>query len=101
MTMPPNVIPFHQGPEPAPDEPEEQLASAQVLGVLHREDFELWVCRSESGALSLKWWRWGGDQKRVFPLEDGELTLDPAELDPLAGLLVSVSQLLEKKKQQN
>jgi len=90
------VIPFRKDAEPEP-----ASAGPQVLGVLHREDFELWVCRSDSGAVSLKWWRWGGDQKKFFPLEDGQLSLDPAELEPLAGMLRSVSQMLEKKQQQS
>jgi hypothetical protein len=96
MKIPRNVVPFRKPPEPAPDA---AATSPQVLGVLHREDFELWVCRSESGAVSLKWWRWGGDQKKFFPLEDGQLSLDAEELEPLAGLLRSVSQMLEAKQQ--
>lgn len=94
--IPPNVIPFHKDPDPDPDP---RAESPQVLGVLHREDFELWVCRSEGGAVTLKWWRWGGDLKKFFPLEDGQLTLDVAELDPLAEMLASVRLMLEKKKQ--
>jgi hypothetical protein len=96
MKNPRNVIPFRKDPDP---EPATAAQAPQVLGVMHREDFELWVCRSEGGAVSLKWWRWGGDQKKFFPLEDGQLTLDSAELEPLAGLLRSVSQALEKKQQ--
>ena len=91
MPIPSNVVPLLRDRTP-----EEEAASLPpyVLGILHRKDFELWVCRSATGVLSLKWWRWREDLGRFFPLEDGELTLAPGELKPLAELLVSVDARL-------
>jgi hypothetical protein len=92
MTLPPNVVPFL----PSPGEPEREDASAPaLLGKLSREDFELWISRGPGGTLSLKWWRWREDDERFDPLEDGRLTLDAAELRPLAELLASVANRLE------
>jgi hypothetical protein len=90
----PKVVPFEPS---SPEEPEEAPAFYPVLGKLRRKDFELWVKRAEDGSLSLKWWRWREDLERFSPLEDGDLTLEPAELMPLAELLVSVATLLRRR----
>lgn len=87
MNIPSNVVPLVRLDPPADDETQ---APPYVLGILHRQDFELWVCRLATGALSLKWWRWREDLGRFFPLEDGELTLAASDLPALAELLVSV-----------
>jgi len=94
MVVPANVIPLQRAPRPEAEDPQ----GATLLGKLCREDFELWVSRSASGALSLKWWRWRDDAEFFDPLEDGGLTLDPAELKPLAELLASVAGFLEQKQ---
>ena len=72
--------------------------TAAILGKLCRDDFELWVCRAPGGRLSLKWWRWREDAEPSTPLEDGALTLDAEELQPLADLLASVATFLERRK---
>ncbi|MDR3672346.1 MAG: hypothetical protein P4L36_15975 [Holophaga sp.] len=95
MAIPSNVIPLVRDQVQA--EPEDPNA-ATILGRLCREDFELWVCRSAGGTLSLKWWRWSEDDEHFDPLQDGALTLDATELQPLAELLQSVANLLEIKK---
>jgi len=95
MEVPSNVVPLLR----AQDRPEaEDLQASAILGKLCRDDFELWICRSPAGALSLKWWRWREDDESFAPLEDGALTLDPAELQPLAELLASVAAFLGKKR---
>ena len=94
MSRPDNLISFSCG-QPTPEE--EPNPASNVLGMLHRKDFELWVCRAPDGTLTLKWWRWREDLERFFPLEDGELTLDPSELQPLADLLSSVTRRLKLK----
>ena len=76
----------------------EDLDAPVILGKLCRDDFELWVCRSAGGSLSLKWWRWREDAEHFSPLQDGGLTLDAEELQPLAELLISVDNLLNIKK---
>jgi hypothetical protein len=95
MATPSNVHPFVPDPERSRTEGAQEPA---ILGKLCRKDFELWVCLSPGGHLSLKWWRWREDVERFQPLEDGWLTLDPGELGPLAELLGSVNNLLERKK---
>jgi hypothetical protein len=90
MYTPSNVVPLHR-------EAEDPHAAA-ILGKLCREDFELWVCRSAGGVVSLKWWRWREDAEHFDPLQDGALTLDTTDLQPLAELLGSVGNLLVKKK---
>ena len=92
MPNPANVVPFRlaQHEREDPDAP-------IILGKLCRDDFELWVCRSAGGILSLKWWRWREDAEHFSPLEDGGLTLDARELQPLAELLASVGNLLSLK----
>jgi hypothetical protein len=88
------VVPLRRNqPEPEAADP----GAATILGKLCRDDFELWVCRSGSGALSLKWWRWREDDESFAPLEDGGLSLDAAELQPLAELLASVATYLNDK----
>jgi hypothetical protein len=95
MAVPSNVVPLlRHRPEAEPEDP----YAATILGKLSRDDFELWVCRSAGGTLSLKWWRWSEDDEHFDPLEDGGLTLDSAELQPLAELLQSVANLLNIKK---
>ena len=94
MSSAPNVVPLRRD-LPPPDDDEQSLP-ANVLGILHRKDFELWVCRSPEGALTLKWWRWRADLERFCPLEEGELTLDAADLQPLAEVLVSVGNRVGK-----
>jgi hypothetical protein len=96
MPHAPNVVPFLR--EPAQAEEDHQYTPANVLGILHRKDFELWICRSATGALTLKWWRWRQDLEQFFPLEEGELTLNQGDLQPLADVLSSVDGLLTKKK---
>jgi hypothetical protein len=94
MYSPSNVVPLirHQA------EPEVEDPCAQtILGKLCRDDFELWVCRSAGGVLSLRWWRWREDAEHFDPMEDGGLTLDPSELMPLAELLTSVGARLAEK----
>ena len=91
MSLPANVVPLRRLEA---QEDEDATAGPNVLGMLHRKDFELWVCRTPGGALSLKWWRWRGDLERFFPLGEGELTLDASELQPLADLLASVGKRL-------
>ena len=94
MNTPSNVVPFLREPVlPAEEDPE----AATILGKLCRDDFELWVCRSGGGTLSLKWWRWREDNAFFDPMEDGGLTLDAAELQPLAELLASVAAYLNDK----
>jgi hypothetical protein len=92
MSVPPNVVPFRRAPRPADDD-----QATVILGKLCRKDFELWVCRAPSGQLSLRWWRWQEEEESFSPLEDGGLTLDAAELQPLAELLASVNGMLERK----
>jgi hypothetical protein len=96
MNAPPNVVPFNREPEPRP---ERNPPPPTILGKLRRKDFELWVCRGADGTLSLKWWRWKEDLGKFTPLEDGALTLDPAELRPLAEMLASVGELLQRRGQ--
>ena len=93
MSLPENVVPLFRLQS---HEEDDTYTAPNVLGMLHRKEFELWVCRSPRGALSLKWWRWREDLGRFFPLEDGELTLEPGELQPLAELLSSVDGLLQR-----
>ena len=90
--IPPNVVPFPRDPSSDGED-----VSGVILGKLSRKDFELWVCRTPAGTLSLKWWRWSSDDERFSPLEDGQLSLDSGELKPLAELLSSVSNLMKKK----
>jgi len=92
MSIPRNVVPLRRD-----QDEDDRYDAPNVLGMLHRKDFELWVCRTPGGVLSLKWWRWREDLGRFFPMEDGELTLAQGELQPLAELLASVARLLEKK----
>jgi hypothetical protein len=94
MYIPSNVVPLQR--DQVKPEAVDPYASI-ILGKLCREDFELWVCRSAEGTLSLKWWRWREDSEHFDPMEDGGLTLDPAELQPLAELLASVATLLGGK----
>ncbi|GEM_PF-1614635 len=94
MNRPSNVVPFLK--EPVLPDGGEAPAPGHILGMLHRKDFELWVSRTPSGALSLKWWRWREELERFFPVEDGELTLNASELKPLADLLISVDGILNK-----
>ena len=89
---PPNVVPFPRDPSSGGED-----ASGVILGKLSREDFELWVCRTPVGTLSLKWWRWSHDDERFSPLEDGQLSLDSSELKPLAELLSSVDSFMKRK----
>ena len=96
MSSAPNVVPLRRD-LPPPDDDEQSLP-ANVLGILHRKDFELWVCRSPEGALTLKWWRWRADLERFCPLEEGELTLDAADLQPLAEVLVAVDAQVVKRE---
>ena len=94
MNTPVNVIPLRLDPAPpAAADPQ----AATILGKLCRDDFELWVCRSAGGIISLKWWRWREDAEHFDPLQDGALALDPAELLPLAELLASVGARLAEK----
>lgn len=91
-----NVVPLRRDLLPPEEDPTYQPAN--VLGILHRKEFELWVCRSPEGKLTLKWWRWREDLEKFFPMEEGELTLDLADLQPLADVLTSVDQLLTRKR---
>jgi hypothetical protein len=94
MARPSNVVPLHRAQtQPEAADP----VSAAILGKLCRDDFELWVCRSGGGTISLKWWRWREEAEFFDPLEDGGLTLDAAELQPLAELLASVAAYLKPK----
>jgi hypothetical protein len=93
MTLPKNVVRLR--PASSQDE-DDRYTAPNVLGMLHRKDFELWISRSPRGKVSLKWWRWREDLGRFCPLEEGELTLDCSELLPLADLLSSVDGLLGK-----
>ena len=94
MPSPSNVVPLLRNqPQPETADPH----AATILGKLCRDDFELWVCRSGGGTLSLKWWRWREDDAFFAPMEDGGLTLDAAELQPLAELLASVAAYLNDK----
>jgi hypothetical protein len=94
MVMPANVIPLvRDRVQPEAEDPQ----AVTILGKLCREDFELWVCRSGDGPLSLKWWRWREDAEFFAPMEGGGLTLDPTELQPLAELLASVAAFLDAK----
>lgn len=93
MKIPSNVVPLLRNDPQAEDQTQ---PPPYVLGILHRKDFELWVCRLATGALSLKWWRWREDLGRFFPLEDGELTLAPSDLGALAELLISVDNRMKK-----
>jgi hypothetical protein len=86
---PGNILPFQRKPDPPDDGP-------IILGKLCRDDFELWVCGAPDGRLTLKWWRWREDMERFQALEDGGLTLDLAELRPLADLLASVGGFLDR-----
>jgi hypothetical protein len=95
MAAPSNVVPLQR--DLAPSEPEDPGAPT-ILGKLCRDDFELWVCRSPGGTLSLKWWRWSEGDGNFAPLQDGGLTLEATELQPLAELLQSVVNLLQIKK---
>lgn len=94
MATPSNVLPFRRESRPEAEDPQ----GATLLGKLCRDDFELWISRTAGGTLSLKWWRWREDAEFFDPLEDGGLTLDPAELQPLAELLASVAGLMELKE---
>ena len=94
MPIPENVVPLRRDLFLA--EEEEQALPPNVLGILHRKDFELWVCRAPDGSLTLKWWRWRADLERFCPMEEGELTLDAADLEPLAEVLVSVGNRVGK-----
>jgi len=95
MASPSNVVPLLRSrPQPEAADPQ----AATILGKLCRDDFELWVCRSGGGTLSLKWWRWREDDAFFDPMEDGGLTLDAAELQPLAELLASVAAYLNNNK---
>ena len=95
MHNPFNVVPFVRN---QPKEEEDgDLNASTILGKLCRKDFELWVCLSANGSLYLKWWRWSEDVERFYPLEDGGLTLNPSELQPLAELLASVGNRLDPK----
>jgi hypothetical protein len=91
MEIPSNVVPLFRAAAPEPQD-------SAILGKLCRDDFELWICRAPGGALSLKWWRWREDAESFAPLEDGALTLDAEELQPLADLLASVATFLERRK---
>jgi hypothetical protein len=93
MKHPRNVVPFLPKADPAG---EEDAPAAILLGKLCRKDFELWVSRTPDGTIGLQWWRWREDDERFDPLEDGRLTLDPAELRPLAELLASVEARLRR-----
>jgi len=96
MNTPSNVVPFLREPVlPAEEDPE----AATILGKLCRDDFELWICRSAGGVVSLKWWRWREDSEHFDPMQDGALALDPAELIPLAELLASVGTRLAETAQ--
>ena len=86
---PGKVLPLRRKPGPPEDAP-------VILGKLCRDDFELWVYRAADGSLTLKWWRWRGDMERFQALEDGGLTLNPSELQPLADLLASVGGFLDR-----
>ena len=92
MPKPANVVPLRLAQQEGED-PDAPI----ILGKLCRDDFELWVCRSAGGSLSLKWWRWREDAEDFSPLQDGGLTLDAAELQPLAELLTSVGNLMNIK----
>lgn len=91
MPSPSNVVPLLRN-QPQPEAAEAHAAT--ILGKLCRDDFELWVCRSGDGSLTLKWWRWREDGASFDPMEDGALTLDATELQPLAELLASVATLI-------
>lgn len=91
MDLPRNVVPFQPNADP------QESRAPVLLGKLAKDDFELWVSRSPDGVLALKWWRWREDDERFDPLEDGRLSLEPAELRPLADLLTSVANRLEGK----
>ncbi len=93
MVKPSNVVPLVR--DRAQPEAED---TTTILGKLCREDFELWVCRSGGDTLTLKWWRWREDAEYFAPMEDGGLTLDRTELQPLAELLASVASFLDEKK---
>lgn len=91
MNTPSNVVPLQRDRiQPAVEAPN----APTILGKLCRDDFELWVCRSAGGVISLKWWRWREDSEQFDPMQDGALALDPAELMPLAELLASVGRRL-------
>ena len=92
MPTPANVVPLRLAQHGGED-----LDAPIILGKLCRDDFELWVCRSAGGSVSLKWWRWREDDEHFSPLQDGGLTLEGAELQPLAELLASVAAYLNDK----
>jgi hypothetical protein len=96
MRTPKNVVPLRR--DVVEEEDDLRATPSNVLGVLHRKDFELWICRSARGTITLKWWRWRGDLEQFFPMEEGELTMDPQDLEPLADLLTSVGSVLSKKQ---
>jgi hypothetical protein len=96
MPRPKNVVPLRR--DLADEADDIGTPPPNVLGVLHRKDFELWVCRSPRGAVTLKWWRWRGDLEKFFPMEEGELTMALGELKPLAELLTSVDEVLGRKQ---
>ena len=103
MDTPHNVVPFFR--DLPPDEPEEaglaegeDLDAVTLLGKLRRKDFELWICQAGDGTLSMKWWRWRETSEQFYPMEDGGLTLNASELQPLAELLSSVSKVLKKNR---
>ena len=107
MDTPRNVLPFFRDLPPddpretdPPLEEEQELDTNAVtlLGKLRRKDFELWICQAADGSLSMKWWRWREAAEQFYPMEDGGLTLNASELQPLAELLSSVSKVLKKKK---
>jgi hypothetical protein len=90
-----NVVPLRR--KPAASGPREPAAPV-ILGKLARKDFELWVCLSPEGRISLKWWRWREDEERFQPVTDGALTLEPEELRPLVDLLGSVGSMLDRNR---
>jgi hypothetical protein len=104
MDTPRNVVPFFRDLPPAePEEadlPQEEgdPEGVTLLGKLRRKDFELWICREGDGTLTMKWWRWREASEQFYPMEDGGLTLNAAELQPLAELLSSVNKVLKKEK---
>ena len=88
MSQPKNIVRLRLNRS---EDEDDRTTAPNVLGVLHRKDFELWLCRAPRGKVTLKWWRWREDLGRFCPLEEGELTLETSELLPLADLLSSVA----------
>ena len=95
MSRAANVVPLNR--DLSSREEDDSTPPPNVLGVLHRKDFELWICRGAAGALTLKWWRWRSDLERFLPLEEGELSLNPGDLQDLASMLVAVDERLHKQ----